>query len=70
MPFEHNIKIDEIEEALVDIGNDVWGGFDSSSVSLGYIVTDEGDIAQVQITAVTEKESWLSDDKEVPEYTG
>ena len=70
MAFEHNIKKEDFEKALTDIGNDIWTGFVDSKKSIGYLVTDEGDTAQIQIIATKYKEEWLEDDSNIPEYVG
>jgi len=70
MAHEWNVTNERMEEALVDIGEDIWTGYMDSKKCIGYIITDEGDLAQVHIIATTDKDAWMDTEIEIPEYDG
>jgi len=66
--IKNTVTKDAFDEAMQEIGMDVWRGFDKSETTIGYILTDEGEIAQVQISAVSDKNEWIGEDEQIPTY--
>jgi len=61
---------EELEGTIVELGQDIWTGYDKSEKAIGYMIDEDGKVAQIQLSFVSDGDEWLDCDRVIPEYDG